>query len=222
MKYEYARPTIQIRNWLVNVKDIEKINSLFKERFSILNVPISIETTSGNNRKYDSYEEMLIDLEKLVADKESVEKIVISYRSSDTQNYNHFKQMWIDLNFGKYGGANFHIIAGDTDGSFKDWVSGTYEEMNKLSKIFEIQDTFIIEKIKKNFLTTVVFDYDGSINESIKAEILKQKETIPTNSTHVLSGNVRKNWYEKPIGQIVIGLFVLIVGTIILKIVGII
>lgn len=204
MKYEYARPTIQIKNWLVNVKDIEKINSLFKERFSILNVPISIETTSGNNRKYDSYAEMLLDLEKIVSDRESIEKIIISYRSSDNQNYNHFKQMWVNLSFGKYGGASFNIIAGDTDGSFKDWVSGTYEEMNKLSKIFEIQDISIIEKIKKNFSTTIVFDYDGSINESIRAEILKQKEIIPTNSTYVLSENTRKNWYEKPIGIIIL------------------
>ena len=187
MKFDYQKPHIEIKNWLVSQKDIERLIRFFKERFSIVDVPISLGTRDGNNRSYDTYEEMVIDLPKLAADNEIVEEIEISYRDIAKDNYHNFKQSWIRIKFGEYGNALFWVIAGDTDGSYKDWVTGTYEEMHKLKDLFEVKDKRVIEKIEEKFETAIVFDPDESISESIESEIEKEKEIATSITTSVLS-----------------------------------
>lgn len=213
MKYNYQRTPIDITNWLVNQKDIERIVKFFRLRFSVTEVPISLETKSGNNRTYETYEELVIDLPKLNQDKEIVTKIQIMYRSQGEKNYHHFKQSWISIEFKRGYVTNFFLIAGDTDGSYKDWVEGTYSEINKLKNIFEISDSKKINIIKGRYNSGIVFDPDESIKESIEVEILKEKENANNSIEVILTKKENKGLVERVMSH---SLFTTVIGGLII------
>lgn len=225
MKYTYDRPVIEIKNWLVSQKDIERIINFFKERFIITNVPISLRTESGNNRTYDTYEEMLFDLPKLATDHEIVQRIEISYGVRDNENYHKFKQSWIVIEFGKYAKVNWFLIGGDTDSSFKDWIIATYEEMNRLKNIFEIKDVDLVKKVETRFQSTIVFDPNESIKESIKAELSRENTVEPTPIISILSGSksnlLSKVTNNQTFAVVIGGLVLIIITYIIFKLFGI-
>jgi hypothetical protein len=214
MKYEYKRPTVKINHWFVTKDNIERLHEFFKERFKSDEVSIKLETVSGNNRIYDSFHEFEEDIPKLESDSEIVSEILIldSDRSLEDDS---FKQSWIKIHFKPYCEASFHLIGGDNDNSFKDWIEGTYVEINKFKELFEVDDQKIVNTLDKRN-TSIVFDPDGKIRGEIEAslKLVNSKEDINPQKFEVVNNHLF--WYQKPLGQIAIGVIIAVIAGIIL------
>ncbi len=209
MKHKYKKPTIEIKNWFVSSDHIKRLHEFFTKRFPESDIEISLETESGHTRIYETLDEYYEDLPKLIADSEVVSTIQISERESGAMH--HYKQAWIDIGFGKYSGAAMHVIGGDTDETNKDWVEGTYTEALKLKDIFEVNDKNVLKYFGVD-RSQVVFDPEGTKYNDAKNS-REQKEDKPQQVEVV---NNQLTWYQKPFGQIVIGLIIAVVAGIIL------
>ena len=66
MKNFYARPTLEIQYWLVTKADLKKIYDFFLRRYNILHLEINLETASGNNKTYDSFEEFVNNIDNII------------------------------------------------------------------------------------------------------------------------------------------------------------
>lgn len=193
MKYEYNRPSVKINNWLVSKEDIKRVYDFICERLYLKKMEINLETESGNNRTYEDYSELEKDLPRLEVNKETVSKIMMVERITNKNNYLEFKQLWMDLGFGAYPEATFHVIAGDRNGKYKDWIAGTYEQMEKLKELFEVHDEKIISMLKKEY-KPIIFDPDKKIASVIKEKI-NSKEGKPT--------IINKKWWERTWVQLI-------------------
>ena len=176
MKFKYDRPSIKIENWVVTLDDLRHVYDFLKDRFGVEQVRIELETREGNNREYDNFKELLADVPRLSTDGEVVTELHISYRAEDKKDWRMFKQAWITLKFGEYSNAYFHIVAGDTDGSYRDWVAGTYEQMKSMAQKFEIKDKRVALKLESKGHGTVVFDPHEELLSSIKRELEREDE----------------------------------------------
>lgn len=197
MKYEYIRPELQISNWLVKTGDIKRLHDFFCERLQFKKVEINLETQSGDNRTYEDYPEFEKDVPRLEANKEIVSAIRIIERFVDKDDYLKYKQMWIDISFYPQANTSFHVIAGDRNGKFKDWIAGTYEQMKKLKALFEISDEKFITTLRQEY-SPIVFDPKGKIEKKIKDQI-GSKEKIALE--RILARKVK--WWERSWVQVV-------------------
>ena len=178
---KYTRPSLIIKHWCVTKEDLYKLYTFFIRRFTSDNIPIELETASGNNKVYKNFNELSEDISKLLIDKEIIKKIEISHRISDPKNWSKNKQIWIDIDF-SFQSVGFHIIAEDTDGTYKDWVDGAYEEMCRIFSSFQYNSEFVKimnehYKIRRYADSVIVFDYNGEIRKRIEDKIrLKERE----------------------------------------------
>lgn len=189
MRYQYKKPRINLNYWIVKSEDIKELYNFFSNRFPNSNIEINLETASGHNRTYENFEEYLKDIPKILADSEKITSISISERN--TTKIHIYKQIWIQINFGEYCDASFHVISGDTDGSYKDWVEGSYAELNKLKRKFEITNKETIQILNKKY-NKIIFDPNNEIYTQIKESIKANQRTTDKITPH-------KKWYQKGI-----------------------
>lgn len=216
MKHTYNRPRISVKNWLVTKDDLKKIYDFIILRYNVPSIKFSLETTSGNNKIYESFKEFEDDIDNLRTLKENVEKIYIGHSlhddySSDKSNSTH---MWASIEFSDKitytdTGASFHIT-GEGDSEIKDWIDGSFEEMKRIAQSLELEDKRMIKLLKSEFgenweKATVVEDFGGEIKNK-----LKLKEEKP----------VRINWYRTWWGGIIIGVIIIVIGGLILNWLG--
>jgi len=191
---KYTRPRLNITYWCVTKEDLYKIYSFFVDRFEDENIPIELQTGSGNDKQYDNFKEFSEDVAKLIEDKESIEEIGIGHRTEDWGE-RKAKHIWIRINFDQPE-ASFHIIAEDRDGSYKDWVDGAYEEMRRIVRSFSV-DLDFKKALSKKSTKNIIFDYYGTIRDEIKNEPLnKQNEKTPS--------EVSRWWERTPIQIIMV------------------
>jgi hypothetical protein len=204
MKNEYNKPTINIKNWLVSKKDIENLHVFFKNRFSTDHIEIKLTLASGNAKTYANFEEFSEDLKKIEEKKEEVSKLEISHRDSGWgDKFNFFKQLYIEIKFRDIWIPRAHIFvaAGDEDCSYKDWVAGTYDELTKMKDVFEITDKKIINILEKSYSSTIIFDPNEKIKESINEEIKRQEHQEKPNNIIILKENhklEKEKWWDRP------------------------
>ena len=208
MRHQYNKPRIEINYWIVNSKNIKKLYNSFKKRFPKSVINLNLETESGHNRIYETFEEYLEDISKIIEECEKVSKI--SILGSERKNMDIYKQAWISINFGKYCHARIHVVGGDTDGSHKDWIEGAYIELKKLKKIFEITDKKTIKILDKDY-DKIVFDPNEEIKDKIQDTLTPRQDKNGNKVTVVV------NKEKSPILNIVFkylisGLIMLLVG----------
>lgn len=178
---KYTKPDLEIFHWCVTKEHLLRINQFLNKRFETNDIPIKLQTISGNDKIYDNFEEFATDIPRLLADEEIVKNVSIEFHVLDIQN-DKSKFFFIYIKFRECPLASFHITAEDTDGTYKDWVVGAYEEMKKLQSLFETTDEDFIEVMKERYPinpqdeNVIVFDFDGSITESIEKEVHLRRE----------------------------------------------
>ena len=213
--------TIKIKDyWCVSLEDIKSIVDVFSSRMkSPMRQDLNAIFESGHGLETNDLSEFINGLSKRYNEKDILNKIEIYFSSFNKNKTEVDKILMLSFNFQYSGYSNINIIAYDDDNSYKDWVLGSLDEIERKINTLEIEDKYKkdYEKYSKDKL---IFDPDGKI----KKEIIKDAQvhlsivgTVEKNKILIIN---KKLWYEKPIGQIVIGLFILIVGTVILKIVG--
>ncbi len=210
MKNQYTRPTINFDNWIVTTENIKRIYDFFLQRFSVKQIEITLETEEGNNRVFENFDEFTSEIPIIEKNKEVIKKIQIIHRVNDIKDFsNTYKQMCITIQFHPYSEASFNIIAGDKDKSNRDWVAGTYEQIQKIKESLMIDDPRIISILKSRF-QLVLFDPSGKIENSIKEE-------IKSKGNKVVATPPRKNIFVRMINNLwVIGIGTLIIGTLVL------
>jgi len=171
-KNNYNKKRIEINHWFVTSEDIALVHSFFRERFGIDNFEIEIETVSGNNKICENYEEFCNTLNSLSKDRELIENIKIIHREQEDNNVN-FKQVWIEIPFkGEFYKPYMSIMGGDNDGSYSDWIEGTYNKAKKMMESFSEEDEVIKRHLEDKKIATVL-DLDSSIKKKI---IMDEKE----------------------------------------------
>lgn len=207
MKNDYKKPTIEINHWIVSSDDIEKLYNFFVKRFPKSNIEITLETKEGHTRICETFDEYSKEVPMIMSNHEVISKIKLGERD-EVFGKHMYKQIWIDINFGEYSSASIHIIGGDIDGTYKDWIEGSYAELNKLKESFEITDEKISKILNHNY-NKIIFDPDGEIHKKI-IESLKPKKDTATDKAEA-----GEKWSHFTLKQIIISLLslaVLLVG----------
>lgn len=221
MKNQYNRPTLSVFYWLVNKNDLKKFYTFLEARHNSKKILFELETKSGNNREYESFQEFENDIACLESNKEKVELVKIGCSHDDINGRGH---IWVNINFNLQQN-NFHIIGNDTTGGKKDWVDGAYEEMQRICKSFEIEDKSFQIELKNKFgrkytENVLVEDFNGLRKVAIEEEIKEKKSFISNSHQSNISNSLqskKKNWWDKffsnswiqGIGYTVIGGFIL-------------
>lgn len=221
MKYTYDKPTIKVDTWLVSKADLKKLYDFFVGRSLTQRATFELDTASGNNREYDSFEEFANDLDVLLSEKETVSSIRIATSDSKDDWRRHG---WIQLTFPST--AFFALVGRAGDTSLKDWIEGTYVEMKKLAEIFRIEDGSLKDLITEkygdrwNSNASIIFDPNEEVRKSLLAEIDSRQslfEDVPTTSSVIpTQTSILKKIIDHPI---ITGLIVFLLGTLILYVI---
>ncbi|HHT9126599.1 MAG TPA: hypothetical protein ACFYD6_12410 [Candidatus Brocadiia bacterium] len=208
MKHFYDRPPLKIRYWLVTKADLKKIYDFLLRRYNISHLEVRLETASGNNKIYDSFEQFVDDVNHIIESKEIIKRILIDHREDMGSGTT---AIWIGIDFISPFASFFIEGKGD---KVKDWIDGAYEEMQRIVKAVELTDETLIKALKKKFgknypNSVIVFDPNDEIRESLK--------DVPTILT-----KVRTSWHNTWWGMLIILVASLVLGTIILRLIGII
>jgi hypothetical protein len=182
----YRKPPLQLEYWCASRKDLYMVYNFFRERFGSDTFAILLETKTGYNRAYTSFEEFAEDIELVLAANDDVQKIILT--NNDLGSHTR-KYIWFTAEF-LFGSARFTLSASDDDGSLRAWADDTYKEMGKLFALFRPSEAFI-EILKRDFLQTyperrrsnghgvVVLDYDGNIQDRIHKELASPPDRTP-------------------------------------------
>lgn len=173
----YNRSDIVIESWLVTKDDLISVYEFIKGRFSTDEVSARVKTTPGNSRPYENSDKMIAALTKSLEDKVQIEEIEIYKDESSFDKPGYSRYLFVHLYFDNlFKKAFFHIYAADIDGSYSDWVEGTYSGVKSLVKRFEILDKELIDKIESRFGKSMILDIDGAIKKDLQEEIIRDKQ----------------------------------------------
>jgi hypothetical protein len=194
MKHTYERYPLALNYWLVTRKDLERICNFFQKRLDgkkVKNPSIKVETISGNNKEYSTFEEFLECIQQLISTHEEIRCFHFCQYETDWDSWS--KDIFINIDF-ENNSTLFKVYGFDKDGSVKDWVAGACEELQHLVDSFKLDKTLtelVQNKFGKSYENAaVVFDYSGSILEQLSDEVKKRQlqetqERLPENADAV-------------------------------------
>lgn len=178
MLYKYSPPQVDIHHWFVTKENLEKIYQILDKRFPREKIRFDLQTKSGNNRSYDSFDEFERDISVINNDKEEVEYIRIEAAVGDSES-KIFKMAEIFLSF-KFNKAYFRVHGEDQNQEAKDWVVGTQQNFKELKEIFET--TFPIRDKKESTGDFIIFDPMGIAKASKLNELVPQNQLNNSNN----------------------------------------
>ncbi len=213
MKHKYQKPTISIEYWSVTSDQLKKLYNFFNQRFPKSNIEITLTTTGQHSRICENFKEYLAEVAKIISNNEVVSKIEIIEREGSRTHT--FKQIWIEISFGKHSSATIHVIGGDTDGSYKDWIEGAYAELIKLKEIFELKNDKVVNILNKEY-NKIIFDPNGKILE----KITKSLEPPEKKGEEQKNTQTQPKWWQQLLFLVIVGVIVGVIVAIIVYFLG--
>lgn len=215
MRNPYTRPTVEIKNWLITENHLKRVHDFIKDRFGVTTVEIQIIVESGNNKEYSSFKDFSRYLENLKSSKEVINEIIVSHAEYNFRKSKK-RHIWLSINL-QDSYARFSILGEDKDGSVKDWIAGSYEEMQKVAKSLEIEDVDFCRELNKEYgrksilyKGVIMIDLDGAVKKEIETKLTKSdpKEISSVMDVHIWN----KTWWGEIIIGLIIGLVLLTIG----------
>ncbi len=228
MKYTYNKPSIEIKNWFITIKDLKRIYDYLSQRF---NNPIrsSIKLTTGEEINFHSFDDFEKEINLILENKDKVDSIfIIGQESNDKFN----KEVYVMIQFSNFHSAIIYIKTQYDNTSLKDWTEGTYNELSKIAKSCEENDEYI-EKTFKEKNITILFDPLGNEKSKIlELKKIEKTEIKPVNINNlqvhlghgdqigrdkIINNNLPdKKQDETLIKKIIIGIVIAVIGGIVL------
>lgn len=225
MKNKYKKD-IDIKNWIITIEDLKRIYDLFYKRigdnYEYASLRASFE--SGHIIKVEKFEDFNTEIINHQKDADKLEEISFFFLN---RQHDFSKELLFQLNLSLNltgGYSSLSVSAEDMGGEMKDWVIGTFDDFNKIKKLFEADElhkNYLIQKkggnISKNNL---LFDPENKIEkEIIEQEKDKkiEKLSIVINGNHnfsnngsIVSSTVKSESHKSFLKEIIITLFSII------------
>jgi hypothetical protein len=214
MENEYNRPILQISYWCVSINDIKTVFDFFDKRISdskIKSIDLEADFTSGNSIRVKKIEDFLNKIKLRVREKENLIRVEMQIFYHDL-SHEKLKDLFLRINFDR-NWTEFEVRASDCDGSLKDWVDGTYEEMLRIKNRFEMEKKYrkyFLEKVKNKNSTLeyyLIFDpfkkiekqimEEFDIEEKTKKEYRESTPRIVINGNNNFANNSNNKFIEK-------------------------
>lgn len=177
---EYRKDRISINSWRVGRKDLLSLYSFFAKRFEKREIEIHLDSADGNSAVFWKVEKFLHELEKNIKKNKQVDSILFSAGHIWGSNIEKRKSLWIEIRFDT-NEADFYIYGQDKDGSLKEWVNNTYEDLRKVAEN-------ISELNKASNQVKLEFHRDGKV----------QKTNVLATSIFDLAFIPGKGWFKNP------------------------
>lgn len=210
-------PNLSIGDWIVKKEHLKGIFDLFKSRFPGREVTIEVTIPERNGniiKRFSNFHEF----DQYIKNKRDTKSILIqSSENLIAVNSGKYALVTIDFN---YLDARFNIRVEDKE-EYKDWADGFYIEMKTLISSFQ-PNSIALEALKnqekfKHRDHIVVLDYlssmeeDRSVSKTVPNVTNMYNPIIQNGLGDNVGGNKiseieakEKNWYEKPLGILIL------------------
>ncbi len=182
MRNIYNKDILQISYWCVSLDDMRDIFNFFTQRIpeQKRNVCLKAKFSLGDSIETYNINEFLEQFDS--KDKNLLDKLELQISlSKSTSDSFYFKDLFLRADFVD-NWVEFEVRASDSDGSLKDWVAGTYDEMKRIKARLEMDQKYrsvFLKKVRnKDSLLKYYLIFDPI--HKIKEEIIEEEKNQGT------------------------------------------